>query len=59
MAQAWMVTVAGALIRTLEVMEWVTPLPAQVSSAVMLPAWFTTVPLGVPQAAGGRTPASG
>jgi hypothetical protein len=42
-------------MRTLEVTEWVTPFPAQVSSAVMFPEWVTTVPFAVPQVLGGRT----
>jgi hypothetical protein len=50
-----MVSVAGAMTRMLWVMEWVTPFPAHVSSAVMLLEWVTTVPFGVPHEFGAVT----
>jgi hypothetical protein len=51
MAQGWMVTVAGALIEMLFGTEWVTPFPAQVSLALMLLVWVTTVPVAGAQLA--------
>src|SRR5262249_45718515 len=44
------VTVAEPPIEMLFGTWWVTPFPAQVSSALMLAEWVTTVPFGVPQA---------
>ena len=54
-AQGCTVTVAEPVIEMLFGTWCVTPFPAQVSSALMLAEWLTTVPFGVPQATAGAT----